>query len=73
MPNFADEGDEMKRLACILGGHRWTIRDEDGEVSHVCSRCGKPLPQHRPSGTGQFGKDFADEPSLRDTWTGGGS
>ena len=31
----------MKRLACIFGGHRWTMRDEDGEVYEVCSRCGK--------------------------------
>jgi hypothetical protein len=30
----------MKRLACIFGRHRWTIRDEDGEVSDMCSRCG---------------------------------
>jgi hypothetical protein len=62
MPNFAAEGDEMKRLACIFGRHRWTIHDENGEVYDVCSRCGK-LPR-RPSDAEEFGKTFADEPDL---------
>ena len=31
----------MKRLACVFGRHRWTIRDEHGDEYKVCSRCGK--------------------------------
>jgi hypothetical protein len=66
----------MKRLACIFGRHRWTIRDEDGEVNDVCSRCGKLLPQYRPSGDEGFGGFYADERessnTLRDLIGGGG-
>jgi hypothetical protein len=51
----------MKRLACIFGGHRWTIRVEDGESYDVCSRCGKLPPQYRPSGAEGFGGFYADE------------
>jgi hypothetical protein len=57
----------MKRLACIFGGHRWTIRVEDGESYDVCSRCGK-LPQSRPSPSGAegFGGFHADERDASD-------
>jgi hypothetical protein len=51
----------MKRLACIFGGHSWAIQVEDGESYDVCSRCGKLLPQHSPSGAEGFGGFYADE------------
>jgi hypothetical protein len=31
----------MKRLACMVGRHRWTTHVEHGDEYNVCSRCGK--------------------------------
>jgi hypothetical protein len=66
MPNFAVEGDEMKRLACIFRGHRWTIQVENGESYDVCSRCGKQ-PENRPTAAEEFEKSFADKPYARES------
>ena len=56
----------MKSIACIFGRHRWTIHDEHGAV---CSRCGK-LPVD-PSSAAEFGKNFTDEPYVKQDDIGG--
>jgi hypothetical protein len=38
----------MKKLACRLGRHKWTMRVEGGEECKVCAACGKMAPEPRP-------------------------
>jgi hypothetical protein len=53
----------MKRLACVFGRHRWTIRDTHDKAYEVCSRCGKRT-HYRPSGDEEFGRDYPDDPGT---------
>jgi hypothetical protein len=36
-----DGGVTVKRLRCVLVGHRWTRRRIEGETTLECRRCGR--------------------------------
>jgi hypothetical protein len=62
----------MKRLACIVGLHKWEPHVEHGEEYNVCSRCGK-LARAKPTPEQYAEADrVVNAPPPWDTIGGGG-
>lgn len=64
----------MKKLACIVGRHRWTTQTEQGEEYKVCSACAKMRIPRNPWGGSErsYGDDLIPPSAGQDSGVAGG-